>query len=116
MPPIIVHQSKEYYQYLHYDIPLDWVVHHTPYGYMDRDGWLISMTQSSNTCGASLVNNNILFFDGHGSHFDDGALRQIMFKNIQPFALKPSDSINDHPNDNGPDAKLKLSITWQRVR
>ena len=44
MPPIIVHQAKDCSQDLHYNIPLDWIVHHTPYGYMDRDGWLKSMT------------------------------------------------------------------------
>ena len=28
-------------------------------------------------------------------------------KNIQPFILKAGDSINDHPNENGPNSKLK---------
>ena len=28
-------------------------------------------------------------------------------KNIQPFILKVSDSINNQPNDNGPNSKLK---------
>ena len=53
------------------------------------------------------INNHIPFFDGHNSHFDDGALRQIMCKKIQPFVLKSGDPISDHTNDNGPDAKLK---------
>ena len=65
------------------------------------------MTQFSNVCGASPVNNQILFFDGHDNHFGDGALRQMMCKNIQPFVLKSNDSINDHSNDNEPNAKLK---------
>ena len=29
MPPIIVQQAKEYSQYSHYNIPLDWIAHHT---------------------------------------------------------------------------------------
>ena len=74
---------------------------------MDRDGWLKSITQLSNLCGASPVKKHILFFDGHDSHFDDGALRQMMCKNIQLFVLKSGKYINDHPNDNGPNAKLK---------
>ena len=74
---------------------------------MDRDGWLKSMTQFSNICGASPVNNQILLFDGHDSHFDDRALTQMRIKNIQPFILEAGDSINDHPNDNGPNSKLK---------
>ena len=38
-------------------------VRHTPYGYTDRDGWIKATTQFSNRCGASPVNNQILFFD-----------------------------------------------------
>ena len=65
------------------------------------------MTQLSNLCGAYPVNNQILLFDGHTSHFDDGTLRQMMCKNVQPFLLKSGDSINDHPNDIRPNSKLK---------
>ena len=117
MPPISVHQAKEYSQYLHYNIPLDWVVHNTPSSYMDRDRKLKYTTQLSNVCGASPVNNQILFFDGYDSHFDDGAPRQIMYKNIQPFVLKSGKYIKDQPNDNGPNAKMKsiynvAKIAW----
>ena len=77
MSPIIVHQYKEYSKDLHFNITLDLIVHHTPYGYMDRDGWLKAMIQFSNICGASLVNNQIIFFSGHYSHFDDRALIHI---------------------------------------
>ena len=66
------------------------------------------MTQFSNVCGASPSNNQILLFDVHGSHFNYGALRQIMRKNIQLFVPKSGDSINDQPNDNGPNAKLRF--------
>ena len=86
---------------------MDWKVHHTPYGNIDRDGWLKAMTQFCNPCDAYPINNQILFFDGHDIHFDDGALRQMKCKNIQPFVLKAGDSLNDQPNDNGPNAKLK---------
>ena len=44
IPPFIVHQSKEYYQYLYLNIPLDWIFHHTSSGYMYRYGWLKTMT------------------------------------------------------------------------
>ena len=75
MPPIIVHQAKDYSEDLYYNVPLDWIVHHIPSGYMDRDGWLQFMTQFSYVCGASPVNNQILFFGGHRIHFNSGALR-----------------------------------------
>ena len=55
MSPIILHQDKEYSKDIYYNVPLDWIVHHTPYGYMDRDGWLNVMTQFSNIYGASPV-------------------------------------------------------------
>ena len=106
MTPIIVHQSKEHYQYLHFNIPLDWKVHHTPSGYMDIDWWLKSMTQFSNLCGASPVNNQIIFFDGHDSHFDGRPLRPTEYQEIQPFLPKPGDSTNNHLSDNGPNYKL----------
>ena len=102
MPPVIVHQAKEYSQDLHHNIPLEWTVHHTSSGYMDRDGWLKAMTQFSNICSASPVNNQILFFDGNDSHFINRALTLMQIKNIQPFIVKAGDSINDHPNDNMP--------------
>ena len=107
IPPIILHQAKEYYQYLHHNVPLDWIVHHTPSDYMDRDGWLKYMTRLSNVCGASHVNNQIPFFDGHNSHFDNLAPRKMKCKTIQPFVLKAADSINNQPNKNVPNSKLK---------
>ena len=74
---------------------------------MDRDGWLEAVTQFSKICGASSVNNKIIFFNGHDSHSDDRSLTQMQSKNIQPFILKAGDSINDHPNENGPNSALK---------
>ena len=65
------------------------------------------MTQLSNVCNASHVNNQILFFDRHDSHLNDGALRQMMCKDIQPFVLKSCDFIHDEPDDNGQNSKLE---------
>ena len=47
IPPIIFHQAKDYSQDIHHNIPLNWTVHHTYSGYMDRDRWLKAMTQLS---------------------------------------------------------------------
>ena len=87
---------------------MDWAVHPTPSVYMDRDDWLKDMNQFSNICDASPVNNQMLLFDGHDSHFDELALTQIHSKNIQPFILNAGDSMDDHPNENGPNSKLKV--------
>ena len=107
MPPIILHQAKDFLQYLHFNTPLDWTVHIPQYGYMDRDGWIKATTQFYNVCGASPVKNKILFFDGHDSHFDERTLIQMKCKTIQQFVLKIGESINDQPNNNGPNSKLK---------
>ena len=106
MPPVIVHQAKEYSQYLHHNIPLDWTVHHKPYGYMDRDRWLKAMTQLYNIWSASPFNNQIIFFYGHNSHCDNRYIKKQR-NNIQAFKLKVGDSINDQPNDNRTNSKLK---------
>ena len=84
MTPVVVHQAKEYSQDIHQNIPLEWEVHHTPYGYMDRDGWFKAMVKLSNICGASPVSNQILFFNGHNSHFDNLSLTQTQSKKSSP--------------------------------
>ena len=107
MTSIIVHQDKDCSEDLRFNIPLEWTVHHTPFGIMDIYGWLNAMTQLSDVCGASPVNNQIIFFDRHGSHFDGRALIHMEFQNIQPFVLKAGDYGNNHPNDNVTNSKLK---------
>ena len=74
------------------------------------------MTQFSNICGAYPVNNQILFYDGHDSRFDDRALTQMQSKNIHPFILKAGDSINAQPNDNGPNLTLKALYNISKAK
>ena len=83
---------------------------------MDRDRWLKAMNQLSNIFGAYPVNNQILFLDGNNSHFDDRALTQMQIKNIQPFILKVGDSINDQPNDDGPNSKPKALYNISKAK
>ena len=68
-----------------------WTFHHTTYEHMDRYGWLKYMIQFSNVCGASPVNNKIIFFDGHDTHFNNCSLIHIYHQNTQPFTLVPQD-------------------------
>ena len=65
------------------------------------------MVQFSKICGASPVNNQKLFFDGHNSQFKERALTKMQRKNNQPLILKAGESINDQPNDSRPNSKLK---------
>ena len=101
MPPIVSQKAKDYFQDIHHNIPLYFKVHHTPSGYMDRDGWIKAMTQLLNRLSASHVNNQILFFGGHVIHFENLTLPQMQRENIQPFILKAVGSINNQYNDNG---------------
>ena len=75
------------------------------------------MTQLSNIFSASPVNQQILFFGGNYSHFNNRAITKIQIKNNHPFILKAVESINNHSNDNGPNSKLKsiynfLKANW----
>ena len=88
MPPIIVHQAKKYYQNIHFNIPLECIVHHPPSRYMDIYRWIKAMAQFSNTCGAYPVKNQTLFFGGNDSNFDERTIRHMECQNIQSFVLK----------------------------
>ena len=110
MPCIIVHQYNYYSKDTHFSIPLEYTVHHTRSGYMDKYGWLGAITQFSNECGASPVKNQIIFFDGHDRQFYDIVIIHIENQNIQPFVLKSGDYVNDQTNDNVPNAKIKSNF------
>ena len=43
IPPVVVHQRNHYTQNLYHNIPSDWVIHNSPSGYIDPDGWHKSM-------------------------------------------------------------------------
>ena len=43
-------------------------------------------------------------------------LTKMKSKNIQPFILKAGDSINDHPNDNGPNSTLKALYNRSKAK
>ena len=73
---------------------------------MDRDRYLKAMTQFSNIGGTSPINNQILFLNGHDSHFGDRSIIQIQSKNIHTLILKAGEPINEQPNYNGPNSKL----------
>ena len=115
VPPIIFHKAKEYSQDTQYNIILDLIIHHKPSGYMDKYGWLKYMTWFYNVCGTSLINNQILLFDGHAIHLYNGALREIRWKKNQPFVLTYDNSIYYQPNDNGPNAKLKSLYNVSKI-
>ena len=66
---------------------------------MDKYGRLKYMTNP--------VKNQIILFDAQSSRFYDHAMIHMEHQNIQPFLLKPGDYVNNQPNDNGLNAKVK---------
>ena len=56
---------------------------------------------------ASKFNKQILFFDGHGSHFVPNTMVFMASKHVQTFIHKSGNSINNKQNDNGANANLK---------
>ena len=107
MPPVIVQKAENYTQDLHRNLPSDWLVHSTPSGYMDRDGRMKEISLFSRICGARKLHTQVLFLDGHGSHFDDRVHTYSAIPSHLPIFLKAGDSNNYQTNDNGPNLKLK---------
>ena len=107
MPHWIVHHSENCTQNIHYNIPKYCLVHNTPSRYIYRDGWTKSMMNFKTVCGANKLNLQVLFYDGHDSHFDNMSVHILRSHHIKPFVLKAGDSVNDQPNDNGPNIKPK---------
>ena len=70
-------------------------------------------------CCSSPLNLEVLFYGGHGTHFDDNSLNILSGHNIQSFLLKAGDYMHDHQNSNGQKTKFKnfygnAIINWMR--
>ena len=107
IPPTIVHKSCNLTGAHGLNIPGNWITHATPSGYMDRDGWLKTSYNFVKLCGASELDPQFLYIDGHDSHWDADALDYLRINYVFVFFLKAGDSENDQPNDNGSNCKLK---------
>ena len=88
---MIVLKEANYTQYIHYNIPKYWVVHNTTFGYINRDGWVKAMVHFNTVCGTNKINTQLLFYDGHDSHFGDRDIHIIHSHQIKPFVLKVVD-------------------------
>ena len=104
--PVLVHQSNNYTQYIHHNIPNGWEFHNSPSGYMDYVGWLKPMDNLSSMCCSSSLNTQVLLYGGHSRNFNDRLLNILWSHHIHYFILKAGDSVHDHPNNNGPNLKL----------
>ena len=107
MLPVIGHQALKYTKDLRYNSLKYWLVHNTPYGYMESDDWTKATIHLKTVCGEDKLNTKFLFYYGNGSRFEHRAIHIILYRNITPFVLKGGDSVNEQPNDNGPNHNLK---------
>ena len=85
IPPIVVHQKKEFTADLNLYLSNDWLVLCTQSGYMDNDGWLKSMKLFTKLSAADSTNIQVLFFDGHDSHWDADALDHLSDNHVEAF-------------------------------
>ena len=74
---------------------------------MERDCLMKAMMHLNNLYGSNTLNPQVLFYDGHVSHFDDRVVLILLSHYIKPFIHKAVDSGNGHPNDDVPNLKLK---------
>ena len=70
------------------------------------DGWHKYMYHFPSVCCSSTLNLQVLFYDGHGSHFDNKELYILHRHNIQYVILKAGDYVHDYPNDKSPNINL----------
>ena len=80
--------------------------------------WMKATSLFSKTYGDRKLNPQVLFFDGHDSHFDDEATHLLRSNHISPFIIKAGDSTNNQWNVNDPNLKLKryyviAKVKWQ---
>ena len=77
------------------------------------------MINLNTVCGANKLNPQVLFYDGHCSHFYKRDMHILRSHHIKTFILNLSDSGDDNPNDNGPNLNMKglyvqAIMDWQR--
>jgi hypothetical protein len=109
-PPCVVHQGggeSHIPAAFLANLPGNWYMHCNAAGYMDRDGSCNYCHNIVKHCGACDGLPQYLFMDGHDSHFDPDALQYLIDNNVFVFFLKSNDSINDQPNDMGPNSLFK---------
>ena len=100
LPPFVVHKEAEQTADFHYGGTANWLIHNSPSGYMDRDGWYKFIRMFTILSGAIKGNIKILLYDGHDSHWDTDAPDIMSISFVRPFVLKAGNSENDQPNDN----------------
>ena len=74
---------------------------------MDYNRWLKDTSNFYSMCRYSILNYQVILYDGHFINFDNRAIEILQSYHIQDFILKSSDSVHEQPNNNGTNLKLK---------
>ena len=93
--PSLVRQGSQLSKFQALGLPSDWIVHGTPSGYQDRDGFLKVCTEFVEYCGHKRP--QYVFMDGHDSHFDSEALDLLASKHVNVFFLKLNNNEEGQP-------------------
>jgi hypothetical protein len=108
--PTIVHQGgtdTSFPAHFANGLPPDWGVHATQSGYMDKAGFRIVADHFVRDFEPTKENPHFWYIDGHDSHWDLKTIKWLQGQHVYVLFLKANDSINDQPNDNGPNASLR---------
>ena len=90
----MVHWFDEYSQYIHFNIPMNGLVHCKLYRYMEKYIWIKLTSQLSEVCATFPLNLQVLFYYGHVSHFYDPAIEILSIHHIHAFVFKAGESVN----------------------
>ena len=75
---------------------------------MDQYSWLKFINHFRTKLGETPWNRWVIFLDHHDYHYDDNSFDLMYLNFIHIFILNKRDSDNNQPNDNCPNAYLKV--------
>ena len=86
---------------------------------MDQDGCHKSIAHFPYLCCSSILNPQVLLYDGRDIHFDYREFNILGRHHIQYLILKAYDSVNNQPTNNSPNTNLNNfhcngRINWTR--
>jgi hypothetical protein len=114
IPPLIIHQGgddEKMPAQFSYGLPDDWMLHCTQSGYNDHDGFKAICAQFVKYSEAGAENPQYAFMDAHESHWDSAAIDYFAANHVHLMFLRSNASIQDQPNDNGPNEMLGSCYT-----
>ena len=95
------------------NVPRDWMVRQSSSGYMTEEIWMDVANHIILNCPRA-NGPYLLYIDGHGSHWNEKALRKLKDHGIYVCFLRSHNSEQDQPNDNGFNSRQK-SVYYKKL-